>query len=135
MDEQRRAQLKHSLEDELADKLPRSPVNDFGRLSWLSERTIEYLDRWLAFCRVSSVTPANGIDSVLFDAVEIAASVTSAEVARMQVPDAHIRLWENCATALSAARSEPSDHAIEHLRRSLSNWRDDLSQLVVRGQR
>ena len=132
MDEQRRIQLQHSLERELADAQMRLGLDVLGCLGWLGDRTAEHLDRWLAFCDASDVPPAKGIDNVLFGAVEIAASVTSFEVQRTHLYRAKLRSWEECVTALRAVRLEPSDRAVESFRLRLNEWRGCLRELTGR---
>lgn len=73
-------ELRESLRQQLAEEAVRKSFGPKDRVLWLSNRTGEYLDRWLGFCAASEARMPDLVNSVLFAAVEIGAELLDSEL-------------------------------------------------------
>lgn len=85
MDNQRRIDLRESLERALQSETQQRDLDVRGRIVWLAEQMDEYIERWLGFCAVRSLPMPSLVQSDLFGAIEIGAEVLGTAIGNSDV--------------------------------------------------
>lgn len=105
MNEQRKQELKRSLEDALNAESALQRFTPRDKVVWLAQGLEEYIERWLAFCRASPAPMSSLLETDLYGAIEIGTQCLGDHLAASEPSQSVREAWISFCTALRTTQS------------------------------
>lgn len=126
MDSDRRRELRRSLENLLETETTARALDARGGVGWLDQQLDEYVNRWLGFCAMPSLSMLALVQSDLFAAVEIGASLMDEQLTNSSPSLDTQSAWSAFLSAMNQVRTLKNGSAPSRLKDALDAFRSTL---------
>lgn len=130
MEQDRRMEMRDSIERALELETQQRSLDAHARVVWLAAQLEEYIDRWLGFCALPSLTMPALLQSDLFAAVEIGSAVVSENITRSHMRADAQSTWGIFLAALDEVRGARDKQQAKRLKEALIPFRAALASVV-----
>ena len=126
MDRDRQHELYASLNRHLREETAAQQLDGRGRVLWLSERLVDYVDRLHGFSVTRPLDTASLVSSDLVRAVDAGVAVLDEHLPSVGAPEQAQAAWRAFKAVLSDLRRNPNPGQVEALRTACEQLRTVL---------